>query len=58
MDTLEKKGSKFDGFGDGHSIAASGVIIKGKEEEFVKELDLLATQDTSSGSLDIFFVKA
>ena len=50
--------SKFDGFGDGHSVAASGVIIKGKEEEFVRELDLLATQDTSSGRLDTFFVKA
>ncbi|MFQ5970107.1 MAG: DHH family phosphoesterase [Nitrososphaerales archaeon] len=50
--------SKFDGFGDGHSVAASGVILKGKEGEFVKELDLLATQEISSGRLDTFFVKA
>ncbi|MBS7655432.1 DHH family phosphoesterase [Candidatus Bathyarchaeota archaeon] len=29
----------FNGFGDGHSIAASGVFLKGKEEEFAVKFD-------------------
>jgi len=29
----------FNGFGDGHSIAASGVFLKGKEKEFVVKFD-------------------
>ncbi|MEM3508227.1 MAG: DHH family phosphoesterase [Nitrososphaerota archaeon] len=32
----------YDGFADGHSIAASGIILSGKEKEFVKKLDELA----------------
>ncbi len=31
------------GFGDGHSVAASGVFPVGKEREFLKELDKLAS---------------
>ncbi len=31
------------GFGDGHSVAASGVIPVGKEREFLEELDKLAS---------------
>ncbi len=45
---------RFGGFGDGHSVAASGVIAKGSEEQFVKELNVLAGQDTSSAGLDAF----
>jgi len=45
---------KFDGFGDGHSIAASGVIVKESEEEFVRELDALAGKDLSAGKLNTF----
>jgi single-stranded DNA-specific DHH superfamily exonuclease len=30
----------FNGFGDGHSIAASGVFLKGKEKEFAVKFDL------------------
>jgi len=33
---------QFGGFGDGHSVAASGVFLKGKENDFVKALDSLA----------------
>jgi len=32
---------KNDGFGDGHSVAASGVVLKGKEKKFVEDLDVL-----------------
>lgn len=32
---------RFDGFGDGHSFAASGVFLRGKENDFVKALDSL-----------------
>jgi single-stranded-DNA-specific exonuclease len=32
----------FNGFGDGHSVAASGVILSGKEKEFIKTLNELA----------------
>jgi hypothetical protein len=46
--------SKFGGFGDGHSVAASGVILSGEEEEFIEELDRLAGQDAQAGSLDTF----
>jgi single-stranded-DNA-specific exonuclease len=34
--------SKVGGFGDGHSVAASGAFPIGKEEMFVDEIDLLA----------------
>ena len=33
---------RFGGFGDGHSVAASGVFLRGKENDFVKALDSLA----------------
>src|SRR4029077_8018839 len=35
--------SKVGGFGDGHSVAASGVFPIGKEEVFLEEIDRLAT---------------
>jgi single-stranded DNA-specific DHH superfamily exonuclease len=34
---------KFNGFGDGHAFAASGVIQEGKEEAFAEEMDRLAS---------------
>ncbi|RLG91248.1 MAG: hypothetical protein DRO36_04645 [Candidatus Hecatellales archaeon] len=33
---------KFGGFGDGHSVAASGVFLRGEEKNFVKVFDGLA----------------
>lgn len=36
---LPKTCEFFNGFGDGHSIAASGVFLKGKEKEFVVKFD-------------------
>jgi hypothetical protein len=32
------------GFGDGHSVAASGVFPVGKEDGFLKEIDRLASR--------------
>ncbi len=37
-DSCEKLG----GFGDGHTVAASGVFPIGREEAFLEELDALA----------------
>jgi len=39
---LPESCSKVGGFGDGHSVAASGVFPVGKEEMFVDEIDRLA----------------
>ena len=39
---LPESCSKVGGFGDGHSVAASGVFPIGKEEMFVDEIDRLA----------------
>jgi len=39
---LPESCSKIGGFGDGHSVAASGVFPVGKEEIFLGEMDLLA----------------
>jgi len=39
---LPESCSKVGGFGDGHSVAASGVFPVGKEEIFLGEMDLLA----------------
>jgi RecJ-like exonuclease len=39
---LPKSCSKVGGFGDGHSVAASGVFPVGKEELFLDEIDRLA----------------
>jgi len=38
-EVLEKVG----GFGDGHTVAASGVFPIGREEAFLEALDALAT---------------
>jgi hypothetical protein len=35
--------AKLGGFGDGHTVAASGVFPTGREEAFVKALDSLVT---------------
>lgn len=40
---LQKACAEFNGLGEGHSVAASGVILKGKEEDFVSRLDELAS---------------
>ena len=40
---LPESCSKVGGFGDGHSVAASGVFPIGKEEMFLDEIDRLAT---------------
>lgn len=39
---LPKACEKLGGFGDGHTVAASGVFPLGAEEKFVKEIDRLA----------------
>src|SRR5437867_13231623 len=39
---LPESCSKVGGFGDGHSVAASGVFPVGKEEMFLDEIDRLA----------------
>ncbi len=36
------------GFGDGHSVAASGIIDKGREHDFVKYMDSLASGEKPS----------
>ncbi|MEW6069490.1 MAG: DHH family phosphoesterase, partial [Candidatus Thermoplasmatota archaeon] len=40
---LQKACADFNGIGEGHAMAASGVILKGKEEEFIAKLDELAS---------------
>ena len=39
--------AKLGGFGDGHTVAASGVLPIGREEAFLDALDALATTDPS-----------
>ncbi len=39
--------AKLGGFGDGHTVAASGVFPIGREEAFLDALDALATTDPS-----------
>ena len=36
--------ARLGGFGDGHSVAASGVFPVGREDEFLKEFDRLALE--------------
>src|SRR5437660_12258154 len=38
---------KLGGFGDGHTVAASGVFPIGREEAFLEELSVLATTEPS-----------
>lgn len=39
---LSEACSRFNGFGDGHSTAASGVVVKGVENEFISLLEKLS----------------
>jgi hypothetical protein len=40
---LSEACAKVEGFGDGHSVAASGVFPVGRENDFLKEIDRLAS---------------
>jgi hypothetical protein len=44
---LPESCEKVGGFGDGHTVAASGVFPIGREEDFLETLDALVT--TSDG---------
>ncbi len=39
LSEIVKLAEEFGGIGDGHSVAASGVIVKGREKEFVEKVD-------------------